>query len=209
MIREALVGWALLFAGFLGWLLVGAMGWTATPASSLLADQTVHAMALPIPGLLVGLALVVLRSEGDAPESPALDLASGRIILVAATAGLVLSLAAAVVGDALSPVRATLIGVCGLATLLILFFTLETLRRAEGLFLESHWGGLGGGLGGWRISPAAVLVFLLLVFASATVAVGLYDPHAKSPDETAAGDAASGSPATEGLDDADGAQAAE
>ena len=46
-------------------------------------------------------------------------------------------------------------------------FALEKFQEAMsdtnkgGLWLESHWGGLGGGLGGWRVSNA--LVYLILV----------------------------------------------
>jgi hypothetical protein len=31
--------------------------------------------------------------------------------------------------------------------------------------LDSHWGGFGGGLGGWRLSPAAALLLVTLVLS--------------------------------------------
>jgi hypothetical protein len=45
----------------------------------------------------------------------------------------------------------------------------DLLMRGDRVELESHWGGLGGGLGGWRLSPAAGLVLLALVFLGTAV----------------------------------------
>jgi len=62
------------------------------------------------------------------------------------------------------------------AIVLVLFLTIclysywslfSMLRYGARLSIDAHWGGLGGGLGGWRISPA--LAFLIL----GTVALSL------------------------------------
>lgn len=39
-----------------------------------------------------------------------------------------------------------------------------------GLWLESHWGGLGGGLGGWRVSNALVYLVVFAFFGGLAIA---------------------------------------
>ncbi len=39
-----------------------------------------------------------------------------------------------------------------------------------GLWLETHWGGLGGGLGGWRVSNAFVYLIVVAVLSGLAVA---------------------------------------
>ena len=46
--------------------------------------------------------------------------------------------------------------------------------------VESHWGGLGGGLGGWRISPVIVRSVLALGFAGAAVSA-VFEPPKPAP----------------------------
>jgi hypothetical protein len=53
------------------------------------------------------------------------------------------------------------------AVLLGLFIFL--LVRGESVYLETHWGGLGGGLGGWRVSPALAALLGAIAFASLSV----------------------------------------
>lgn len=57
---------------------------------------------------------------------------------------------------------------------LTILFALETFRGLElgdGFAIESHWGGLGGGLGGWRISRPLIFLIAALVCAGLTFAV--------------------------------------
>jgi hypothetical protein len=52
-------------------------------------------------------------------------------------------------------------------------FAAQALRRlayGEVFQLESHWGGLGGGLGGWRLSPLMTAALLALAFGAMTLA---------------------------------------
>jgi hypothetical protein len=42
-------------------------------------------------------------------------------------------------------------------------------EKGDRVELESHWGGLGGGLGGWRVSAVTILSLLALVFAGAAL----------------------------------------
>jgi hypothetical protein len=69
--------------------------------------------------------------------------------------------------------------------ILLLMGLIRALSRGEGITLESNWGGLGGGLGGFRISTPFVyllgVMFLLLV--GAAVAWGVFLPPGASPDQ--------------------------
>jgi hypothetical protein len=48
---------------------------------------------------------------------------------------------------------------------------MASLERGETIELQGHWGGLGGALGGWRVSPTTGLVLLTLAFAGAAVGI--------------------------------------
>lgn len=68
------------------------------------------------------------------------------------------------------PLRLALVGISGSITLTASIFLIESLARGEGLQFDSHWGGLGGGMGGWRASPNATLTLFALIFLAATFA---------------------------------------
>lgn len=55
---------------------------------------------------------------------------------------------------------------------------IELLSAGEPIGFESHWGGLGGGSGGWRLFPASALAILSLSFAGGTLAVLVSEPIA-------------------------------
>ena len=67
-----------------------------------------------------------------------------------------------------------------LGTLAISFaaFTARALAQGKPVQVEGHWGGLGGGLGGWRVSQPAVLLILAMAFsgATATALIGSLPP---------------------------------
>jgi hypothetical protein len=67
------------------------------------------------------------------------------------------------------------------ASIALMFLTRLTrsLEGGESLAVESHWGGLGGGVGGWRVSPPLGYLFCVMTFgALAAVAVSQYpDPR--------------------------------
>jgi len=54
----------------------------------------------------------------------------------------------------------------------------------ESIELNSHWGGLGGGLGGWSLSRPAALSLIMLLAVLAMLAIAA--THAPPPAETAA-----------------------
>lgn len=191
------IAFALLFIlGLVGWVVVGLLGWLDFPVTVLGPNRGLPAFVAPLPGLLLGLGLGALApalvktlaqrlKPNSKPSRP--DAADGAddaslspvsmAVIFAATATLVLTVLAGVHSRDLPVSTAVLALVCGAVTMLVAFYALEAIRRGEGLSVESHWGGLGGGLGGWRASTAAVLVFLLLVMLSVTAALSLMTPE--------------------------------
>ncbi len=60
----------------------------------------------------------------------------------------------------------------------------RSLESGEPLGIESHWGGLGGGVGGWRISRPIVYLLPAIVFAALTaVAMSSYLPSEKKEEK--------------------------
>ena len=57
----------------------------------------------------------------------------------------------------------------------------DTLAQGHGLGFESHWGGLGSGAGGWRLSSAAALALLALSFAGSAITITLLRPVPSAP----------------------------
>jgi hypothetical protein len=66
----------------------------------------------------------------------------------------------------------------GIVLVMLLWVFGKSLRDGDGVAIESHWGGLGGGIAGWRLS--APLIYLLgivfLLGISATVAWRIFPP---------------------------------
>jgi hypothetical protein len=94
------------------------------------------------------------------------------VISTGAAAGAII-VYAVVVSRTVPPTRgAYLLLLIGLLALTFTLF-LDRLRKSGRLAVESHWGGLGGGLSGWRVSDT--LTFLLLsigLFALLVIAIG-------------------------------------
>lgn len=62
-----------------------------------------------------------------------------------------------------------LLTVLSLITLVFLGLFIQEMRRGRGPMIESNWGGIGGGGGGWRMSSS--LAYLLGMFGIATLLV--------------------------------------
>jgi hypothetical protein len=66
----------------------------------------------------------------------------------------------------------------GIVLVMLLWVFGRSLRSGDGVAIESHWGGLGGGIAGWRVS--APLIYLLgivfLLGVSATLAWRIFPP---------------------------------
>lgn len=57
--------------------------------------------------------------------------------------------------------------IAGITFIILLLAFIRSLTRGEGVAIESYWGGLGGGLAGWRLSAPLIyllgIVFLLAI----------------------------------------------
>jgi heme/copper-type cytochrome/quinol oxidase subunit 4 len=82
----------------------------------------------------------------------------------------VLAIAAAR-ADQLSFVQALLVVVFGSIALVAAVHALSLFRLGEAIQFESNLLGLGGGLGGWRLSPATSLIFSAFLFACGAIGV--------------------------------------
>lgn len=105
------------------------------------------------------------QTEEAAPDS-ALPLVGVAVVALA-----VLALVAVDKGK-LGPAPAALLLVCGTLTMIVALQAVAALRDGDEIGLSSQWGGLGGGLGGWKISPVTTLLLIMLVFLGIAVAIG-------------------------------------
>jgi hypothetical protein len=73
--------------------------------------------------------------------------------------------------------------VLGAGALYFTYLFVQHIRYGHKVGIESHWGGLGGGLGGWRISSALCFLIGSLVFAASfsALAIRLLDLDARPP----------------------------
>jgi hypothetical protein len=62
---------------------------------------------------------------------------------------------------------------CGVIAFMAALFAFERLKKGEAITFDSYWGGLGGSLGGWRLSPATTTIALALIFLGATVTIAI------------------------------------
>lgn len=114
------------------------------------------------------------------------------LLLGLALAGIVILLLAAAARGEIKPVSAALVLICGTLALLAGSYVLEGLARGDKIEVSSHWGGLGGSLGGWGLSPITALLLLALVFLGATILAGRSDEEAL-PDNSLTNQSGTGS----------------
>lgn len=86
-----------------------------------------------------------------------------------ATAGSLLM--AGVLLGRVAPLAAALVLICGAAALFVATLAAEHVARGNAVEISSHWGGLGGSQGAWRVSPALTLLLLALVLLGTTIGV--------------------------------------
>jgi hypothetical protein len=103
---------------------------------------------------------------------PRASLPAAQIGSVGATAVLA---ASALLGDTIV-LRVALALCFASAALWVAYYAFTELRAGHPIETESRFGGLGGGLGGWRISSAAGLLLLTAVLTGAAVALATYNP---------------------------------
>lgn len=87
-----------------------------------------------------------------------------RLALSMAIGGLIMIASTAAAFSEISYARAAVLIVTGSSGLLMVGAAAHRLRRGDTLEVESHWGGLGGGIGGWRVSALSALAVLSVVF---------------------------------------------
>ena len=123
------------------------------------------------------------------------------------TSAFVLGLAAAVRWGGLGLPVAVLAGFFGLLTAFFAGrFALAVERDPDRPGFESHWGGLGGGLGGWRVSTSLVYLMAAIAFAGLLALTAGLALSGRTQEEDAAGDEAAD--ANEPAADADESEAA-
>ena len=98
------------------------------------------------------------------------------------TLALLVGLLTAVAARQIQLVGATSLFVLGALTVGFAGGFASFVRRGEWPRFETSWGGLGGGLGGWRLSPALACLIGAVVFGCAFTLATLYLPGAAEPE---------------------------
>lgn len=167
------------------WVGTGAgLGPLAEPARDI-GPSALPAIGIPVGAgialLALGIWRVVSTNRADASEP-------GEAMLGITAAGAAVLLVAGVLADKVSPMGAALVLILGMGSLLALHRALREVSKADGLAFESHWGGLAGGMGGWRLSAASVTFLVTIILIGAAIAAalgadpkaGAREPHANS-----------------------------
>lgn len=157
------------------------------------------AATLPFIGVLVGASAATLyfsvratlrslREAMGATRTPGAPHLLDRFapLLGGAIIGAALLLIAAVEAEQIDAVRATLVLTLGVLTLLSAGYLLEDLARGNAIRIDSHWGGLGGSLGGWRVSQTLTLFLITLIFLGSMLAVASGGAEGESTSTTSA-----------------------
>lgn len=71
------------------------------------------------------------------------------------------------------------------AGLFYALFLVQLLLRGDAPQIESHWGGFGGGLGGWRLSPSAAFLLAALVLSGLVAVVTVEREDQENPQKPA------------------------
>lgn len=180
-----LVSVTLIAVGVMLWIVLG-WGWMPLPPVLGYDNLRVPAVVLPGAGILVGvgLALFLTNTRAPTPESsqPGRPVPWNLLALLFCIVliGVVVLLLSAIQAGEMKALKAALFLVFSGLTLLIAYYALEAIRLGDGLAFDTHWGGLGGGLGGFRVSSAAGLTLLMLVLVAVTAAVGLSESPAEA-----------------------------
>ncbi|HEY5724276.1 MAG TPA: hypothetical protein VIT45_18345 [Allosphingosinicella sp.] len=166
-----------------------AFGWTSRETFYALAGTAVCAAAIS-----------VIRAEW--PGSTGMGTGSGHAAIpVGARAslgwitaiGVIMAgaiLLAGVLAGEVKPLAAAMTLLLGGGALFTILAVADRLVAGAEVEVSSHWGGLGGSLGGWRISQTAILIVVALILVSATVALsgGLAEQDPANAQENVATD---------------------
>lgn len=111
--------------------------------------------------------VALIRGEGVTQVSPQGGISLSPEKLVPTV--LFILLLIGVIIDELKLFHAVILGFFASLTFVFARRLLDEVQQGDTPSFESHWGGFGGGLGGWRLSPS--LVFLLVVLALGTLTI--------------------------------------
>jgi hypothetical protein len=110
---------------------------------------------------------------------PVAGAAAGLVLLV--VNGLIVFGA---VSGALDILMAALLALFVSLTIAFVFEAVRSLEQGDGFAIDSHWGGLGGGLGGWQVSRPLMFLISALVCAGLTFAVASPELPSAGADDT-------------------------
>jgi hypothetical protein len=116
-------------------------------------------------GFAAGVSIMSFLSVADERKAP-----SAWIIGVLFSAGVMV--VAALRSDRLPLLQGAVVAILGSIALVAAAHALTLFRGGETVELQSSWTGLGGGLGGWRMSPVTALCALALLSGGAAVIAG-------------------------------------
>lgn len=111
------------------------------------------------------------HANGKSPSTWLTD-----VLTVLLTLALLVGLLAAVAARQIQLVGATSLLVLGALTVGFAGGFGAFVRRGEWPRFETSWGGLGGGLGGWRLSPALACLIGAIAFGTAFTLASMYLP---------------------------------
>jgi hypothetical protein len=154
-----------------GWLVLAAVFLAGLALIAVARGDAVLIRTVSAAGLSLAAAVAVYYALPHA-GLPSATLPAAQIGSVGAIAVLA---ASALLGDTLL-LRVALALSFAAGALGVAHYTFTELRAGHAVETESRFGGLGGGLGGWRISSAAGLLLLTAVLAGAAVALATYNP---------------------------------
>lgn len=145
-------------------------------------------------GALLGWTFVLHGPRADRASRALSSQASATGIAVGSFALLMIG---AAINGALAPARAGLAFLLAVIAALAGAALVNALSRGENFGYESHWGGLGGAGGGWRLLPSTGLGLVALVFASAAVLVVFTEFDSTAPVQAGGNTDATGNAASE------------
>lgn len=146
------------------------------------------AWTFPVVGFLFGLILLMVLAAVLGEDE---DLLRGFSPIVI---GAFLFALPGAVGHEISFLSGTVLVLLALGEFITVSYLVHLLRIGESIELESKWGGLGGGLGGWRMSPAAGLLVLAIALAAAAAASIQPPPNDKDSGSAGAAAVSAGAP---------------
>jgi hypothetical protein len=177
----AIAGMAILGGAAIGPVLIDEAHVLSGPEFAL--GREALTILLPVVALIVAVAGGVFgyhyaRTVDAPPTNPESSADRPAIVRPAPIFGLaiaasgVMMIQAVRVGQ-LPALQGAMVLLLGTLTLVAGGYVLEDLARGKSISVDSNWGGLGGGLGGWRLSPTTTTLLITLTFLGATMAAGL------------------------------------